>query len=129
MVLITISFISTAATDFTVTNARSQAMTFATPIVQMYHSLFIKNPADTPSYTAFLEPLHWYSWYAMLGLIVVSAPVLWLAATNQDDNEIEENEHEFTLAKSYVLCGGMISFARPWSVVPTSATGKFAFFW
>ena len=32
----------TAATDFTVTMERSAVMTFAEPITQIYHSLFIK---------------------------------------------------------------------------------------
>ena len=103
-------------------------MTFAEPLTSIYHSVFIKNPADSPSYTAYIEPLHRNSWYAIAGLIILSAPLFWLVMSNKDD-ETEPNMHEFTLAKSVVLCFGMMSFARPWSVVPEGWKGKFTFFW
>ena len=113
--------------DLGVNFERSKAITYSVPIVHLYHSLFIKNPADKPSYTAFLEPLHQFTWLAMIGLILVSAPILWLAASTQEYDE--DKKCEFTLAKSFVFCGGMISFGRPWSVVPKSGTAQFAFLW
>ena len=94
----------------------------------IHHSLFIKNPADSPSYKAYFEPLHWYTWCAMAALIFISPLVLWLTMSNEND-VTEPYNYEFTFSKSIVLCGGMISFARPWSVVPDGGKGKLAFFW
>ena len=68
-----------AATDFTVTVERSAVMTFAEPITQIYHSLFIKNPAGTPNYTAYVEPLHWMTWMVVAILIVLTPPLLFMA--------------------------------------------------
>lgn len=69
-----------AVTDFTVTMERSAVMTFSQPITLIYHSLFIKNPAGRPNYTAYTEPLHWNAWAAVGILILISPPFLYLAA-------------------------------------------------
>ena len=69
-----------AATDFTVTMERSAVMTFANPITQIYHSLFIKNPTETYNYTAYTEPMHWLSWVILLVFIAVVPPFLFLNA-------------------------------------------------
>ena len=70
--------IDIAPTDFTVTLERSVVMTFATPITQIYHALFIKNPAETFNYMAYIEPMHWLSWVGILILIVVVPPLLFM---------------------------------------------------
>ena len=57
---------------------RSTVMTFATPLTQVYYSLFIKNPADTFNYMAYIEPMHWLSWIGILILIVFVPPLLFL---------------------------------------------------
>ena len=72
--------IDIAATDFTVTEERSIVMTFATPITQIYHSLFIKNPTETFNYMAYIEPMHWLTWVGLLVLITTVPPLLFLTA-------------------------------------------------
>ena len=72
--------IDIAATDFTVTQERSAVMTFASPITQIYHSLFIKNPSETFNYMAYIEPMHWIAWVALLVLIATVPPLLFLTA-------------------------------------------------
>ncbi len=71
--------ICSAATDFTVTQERSTVMTFAQPITRIYHSLFIRNPADQPNYVAYTEPLHFLTWAALGLLIVITPPFLYVA--------------------------------------------------
>ena len=48
-------------------------MTFAQPITQIYHSLFIKNPTGTFNYVAYIEPLQYMSWIG-IGLFVILTP-------------------------------------------------------
>ena len=68
-----------ATTDFTVTRERSAVMTFASPVGQIYHSLFIKNPAETFNFLAYIEPMHWLVWVCLFVLIVTLPPLLYLA--------------------------------------------------
>ena len=70
--------IDIAPTDFTVTQERSAVMTFANPITQIYHALFIKNPTETFNYTAYTEPMHWIAWVGLLAFIAVVPPLLFL---------------------------------------------------
>ena len=69
-----------AATDFTVTRARSDVITFAQPITQIYHSLFIQNPSGTFNYMAYIEPLHYLSWIFVGVFSVVTPPAIFLTA-------------------------------------------------
>ena len=71
--------IDIATTDFTVTQERSAVMTFASPITQIYHTLFIKNPAENFNFMAYIEPLHWFAWVGLLVLLVTVPPILYLA--------------------------------------------------
>ena len=72
--------IDIAATDFTVTQERSAVMTFASPITQIYHSLFIKNPTETFNYMAYIEPLHYLSWVFVGVFCTVTPPAIFLTA-------------------------------------------------
>ena len=71
--------IDIATTDFTVTQERSAVMTFASPITQIYHTLFIKNPAENFNFMAYIEPLHWFAWIGLLVLLATVPPILCLA--------------------------------------------------
>ena len=55
-----------------VTEQRSAVLTFASPITQIYHTLFIKNPAEKFNFLAYIEPMHWLVW---VGLFVFLATV------------------------------------------------------
>ena len=69
-----------AASDFTVTRARSEVITFALPITQIYHSLFIQNPSGTFNYLAYFEPLHYLTWIAVGTFCLVTPPFMFLTA-------------------------------------------------
>ena len=69
-------FIISATTDFTVTLERSAVMTFANPITQIYHSLFIKNPTGTFNYMAYIEPLHYKGWIMIAVFAILTPPFL-----------------------------------------------------
>ena len=69
-----------AASDFTVTRARSEVISFALPITQIYHSLFIQNPSGTFNYMAYFEPLHYLTWIAVLIFCLVTPPFMFLTA-------------------------------------------------
>ena len=41
-------------------------MSFAQPITQIYHSLFIKNPSGALNYKAYIEPMHYLAWISVI---------------------------------------------------------------
>ncbi|XP_059085839.1 glutamate receptor ionotropic, kainate 5-like [Tigriopus californicus] len=116
--------IDMAITDFTVTVERSLVITFAEPITQIYHSLFIKNPTGTPHYMAYVEPLHWMVWGTLGLLILFTPPVLYLSASF---GSYDVNRREFTLGKSYVFTTGVLT-SRGWDLSPSSLKARVAFF-
>ena len=59
---------------------RSAVMTFANPITQIYHSLFVQNPSETFNYMAYIEPMHWLAWVGLLVFIALVPPLLYLTA-------------------------------------------------
>ena len=65
-----------AITDFTVTQDRSKVITFAQPITQIFHSLFIKNPTGALNYMAYIEPLHYTSWIVIALFCILTPPFL-----------------------------------------------------
>ena len=71
--------IDIAAAPFTVTQDRSVVMTFASPITQIYHALFIKNPAERFNLMAYIEPMHWLAWVGMFVVLATVPPLLYLA--------------------------------------------------
>ena len=64
---------------FTVTQERSTVISFATPIMEMYHTLFIKNPAESYNLMAYIKPMHWLSWIFLIVLLATVPPLLYLA--------------------------------------------------
>ena len=68
--------IDIAPTDFTVTQERSAVMTFANPITQIYHALFIKNPTGTFNYMAYIEPVHYKGWIMIAVFCILTPPFL-----------------------------------------------------
>ena len=71
--------IDIAATLFAVTEERSTVMTFTNTISESYHSLFIKNPAETFNLMAYIEPMHWLTWIGLFVLLATLPPLLYLA--------------------------------------------------
>ena len=114
-----------ASTDFTVTQERSEVMTFAQPITQIYHSLFIKNPQGKPNYKAYTEPLKTEAWAAIFILVVFTAPILYIVIRFGASRD--EQQNEFTFQRSYVYTLTVMTFMRPWSVAPSTFRGRMAF--
>ena len=71
--------IDIAATLFAVTEERSTVMTFTNTISESYHSLFIKNPAETYNLMAYIEPMHSLTWIGLFVLLATVPPLLYLA--------------------------------------------------
>ena len=71
--------IDIAATLFAVTEERSTVMTFTNTISESYHSLFIKNPAETFNLMAYIDPMHWLTWMGLFVLLATVPPLLYLA--------------------------------------------------
>ena len=71
--------IDIAATLFAVTEERSTVMTFTNTISESYHSLFIKNPAETFNLMAYIDPMHWLTWIGLFVLLATVPPLLYLA--------------------------------------------------
>ena len=63
------------AGDLSITYEWNKVMSFGTPIGQIYHSLFIKNPAESFNLKAYIEPMHWKTWSTIL-LIVLILPFI-----------------------------------------------------
>jgi hypothetical protein len=119
---------------------RSAVMTFAHPITQSYHSLFIKNPTEAYNLNAYTDPLHYLSWIVVFIFCVCTPPVIFLTTRllliismisfiNSILFRFGETDppfHEFTLAKSYVFSLGTLVM-RGWSDVPKMAASRCAF--
>ena len=71
--------IDIAATLFAVTKERSTVITFTDTISESYHSLFIKNPAETFNLMAYIDPMHWLTWIGLFVLLATVPPLLYLA--------------------------------------------------
>ena len=67
-----------AVTDFTVTKERSEVMTFAQPILDIYHSLFIKNPEGSMNFNSYTAPLTDLAWMFVGIFVVVGSMFLFI---------------------------------------------------
>ena len=70
--------IDIAATLFAVTKERSTVVAFTDTISESYHSLFIKNPAETFNLMAYIEPMHWLTWIGLFVLLATVPLILYL---------------------------------------------------
>ena len=111
-----------AVASFTVTKARSNVITFATPIVQIYHAVFIKNPLGTFNYKAYFEPFRYMSWL-LVGLFCILTPTFLFVIARFG---YEPMKYEFTWAKSqvFVLCAVTM---KGWNVSPNQFSSRCAF--
>ena len=111
-----------AVASLTITKGRSNVITFAQPIVQFYHALFIKNPLGTFNFKAYFEPFKYMSWF-FVGIFCVLAPTLLFIIARFG---YEPLKCEFTWAKSqvFVLCALTM---RGWNVSPNQFSSRCAF--
>ena len=71
--------IDIAPAPFTVTEKRSTVVTFASPITEVFHTLFVKNPAESYNVMAYINPMHWFAWICLFVLLATVPPLLYLA--------------------------------------------------
>jgi hypothetical protein len=69
-----------APSDFTATKARSEVISFSTPITMFYHSVFIKNPVDSYNIIAYIEPFRPLSWFGLFWFILISSVFLYTSS-------------------------------------------------
>ena len=67
-------------TDFTVTEQRSRAITFSTPLDQIYHAIIIQNPINVYNYEAYTSPLTTITWLMFLVWIIATPPILFIVS-------------------------------------------------
>ena len=53
-------------------------ITFAQPITQIYHSLFIKNPQGTFNFKSYVEPMQYMSWIFIGLFLLITPPFLYI---------------------------------------------------
>ena len=70
--------IDIAVATFAISLERSTVMTFATPVMEVYWTLFVKNPADVYNYMAYIEPMYPDAWVGMLVFLASTPPILYL---------------------------------------------------
>ena len=71
--LLNISFLATGSLSITI--SRTEVVSFLVPLDVVSHRLFIKNPSHVYNYTAYLEPLTFWSWVS-IGIFLLIAPIL-----------------------------------------------------
>jgi hypothetical protein len=53
-------------------------MSFSHPLTEIYHSVFIKNPAGTYNFGAYTEPQTSFSWIVAIIYCIAVPPVVFL---------------------------------------------------
>ena len=66
-------------TDLTVTEDRSEVITFSESLIEYYNSVFVKRPGDGLHLTAYTDPLTKYSWTMISVFCLVSPIFLFLS--------------------------------------------------
>ena len=65
---------------FAITQQRSQAITFSTPIDEVFYSFFIQNPIESYNLKAYTSTLKDLTWLMFLAWIIVTPPILFIVA-------------------------------------------------
>ena len=133
----------TAVAAFTVTKSRSDVMSFAHQIGEIYFSLFTQNPRGSLNYMAYIEPMHHMTWLCV-GLFCILTPSI-LFCSNQYVSIIHisvlnscfkiyhlrygkrnSTNYEFTIGKSAVFVLSSLTM-RGWSDTPITPAARIAF--
>ena len=65
---------------FAITQQRSQAITFSTPLDEVHYMFFIQNPSESYNLTAYTSTLKNMTWLVFLVWIIVAPPILFIVA-------------------------------------------------
>ena len=74
--------IDIAPADFTITMERSRVVDYLPGLTSSYQMLFIKNPAETMNWKAYIEPFAQETWIAILAFIFVVPIVIFGMISN-----------------------------------------------
>ena len=99
-------------------------ITFATPNLQIYHSIFIKNPAESFNFVAYIEPMHYLSWITIFIMIFVLPPVLSLTMKFPFKDYAYK---EFTISKCYIYICSTLTM-RGWNILPNKISSRIALY-
>ena len=69
---------NTAPCDLVMTHERSDGLDFMLPYNTGFDSFYIKNPIDSYNFTAYLEPLHLYTWIVVAIWCMVMPLIFYL---------------------------------------------------
>ena len=84
-----------APTSLIQTVERQLATDWTLPLVFSHLSIFIKNPTNTYNYTAFLEPLTYASWVAILVFLLSVPFVIFFISKMSDDDKVADLPESF----------------------------------
>ena len=68
--------IDIAPQGFSVSKGRASVVDFLPGIAPNYVQLFIRNPATLHNWVAYLEPLRWSCWFAILAFLIIAPPIV-----------------------------------------------------
>ena len=68
--------IDIAPQGFSVSKRRASVVDFLPGIAPNYVQLFIRNPATLHNWVAYLEPLRWSCWFAILAFLIIAPPIV-----------------------------------------------------
>ena len=109
---------------FTISAGRSEVIKFSIGNVGYVKTFFFSTKTKKAfNYYLFLEPLAIDSWTAILLVIILTGLSLFLIMVLITDKQAKE----FSFRKCFTFTTTAITFARRWSVTPTSIPGRIVF--
>lgn len=108
----------------TITHARREVIDFSIPLMWTDLGIFIFNPNDKVNFLTYFAPFTIRNWIALLLLLVVATLILDWAAKQ---SLLADESFEFGRFKALCFVVGSISFARRWSVSPTTTSMRIIF--
>ena len=103
-----------ATTSLFQTRAREEAASFSLPLEYGFQSVFIKNPANVYNYTAYLEPLTYWSWLSIMIFLLVFPILLYVVSRwAKDSSQISMGQSLETVYIALILMGSPFDPSKP----------------
>ena len=113
-VQITFEIFFVATTSLFQTRAREEAASFSLPLEYGFQSVFIKNPANVYNYTAYLEPLTYWSWLSIMIFLLVFPILLYVVSRwAKDSSQISMGQSLETVYIALILMGSPFDPSKP----------------
>ena len=109
---------------FTITADRSEVIRFSIGNMEYQKAFFLStNGAKSFNLGLFVEPFAFETWCAVVAVMILTSVTLRIAIEAAKDQQL----NEFSLRKCFTFSISGISFARRWSVTPSSIPGRITF--